>query len=136
MTGALDLAGEEMTLGAERHPIASGFAGIVETVARNPDHFVLSGWAADIVHHRPAEAIVATIGTRVVGKWFPGTIRVDNEAIYGQGIRPSNFVMRVNGAFPAEASLLRVFALMKDGGAVQLFSTNPLVAGYCRLSAR
>ncbi len=90
---------------------------------------MLSGWAADLANGRPAEAVVAAIGERVVTKWFPGTIRVDNEAIYGRGIRPSNFVMRVNGVLPADASLLRVFALMKDGRAVQLFSTNPLVAG-------
>lgn len=128
-TGVLDFAGEEMRLGNERYLIAPGFTGVVETVARNADHFVLSGWAADIAHRRPAEAVVATIGERVVTKWFPGTIRVDNEAIYGRGIRPSNFVMRVSGVLPADASLLRVFALMKDGRAVQLFSTNPLVAG-------
>ena len=118
-----------MRVGNERYPITPGFTGVVETVARNADHFVLSGWAADLANGRPAEAVVATIGERVVTKWFPGTIRVDNEAIYGPGIRPSNFVMRVNGVLPADASLLRVFALMKDGRAVQLFSTNPLVAG-------
>ncbi|MGZ8372040.1 MAG: hypothetical protein ACXWUW_03710 [Rhodoplanes sp.] len=128
-TGVLDFAGEEMRLSNERYLIAPGFTGVVETVARNADHFVLSGWAADLANGRPAEAVVATIGERVVTKWFPGTIRVDNEAIYGRGIRPSNFVMRVNGVLPADASLLRVFALMKDGRAVQLFSTNPLVAG-------
>ena len=128
-TGVLDFAGEEMRLGNERYLIAPGFTGVVETVARNADHFVLSGWAADLANGRPAEAVVAAIGERVVTKWFPGTVRVDNEAIYGPGIRPSNFVMRVNGVLPADASLLRVFALMKDGRAVQLFSTNPLVAG-------
>jgi hypothetical protein len=128
-TGVLDFALEEMRLGNERFPITPGFAGVVETVARNADHFVLSGWAADLANGRPAEAVVAAIGERVVTKWFPGTIRVDNEAIYGRGIRPSNFVMRVSGVLPADASLLRVFALMKDGSAVQLFSTNPVVAG-------
>lgn len=128
-TGILDMAGKEMWVGVERYPITPGFSGTVEIVARNADHFVLSGWAADLANGRPAEAVVAAIGERVVTKWFPGTIRMDNEAIYGPGIRPSNFVMRVSGVLPADASLLRVFALMKDGSAVQLFSTNPLVAG-------
>lgn len=67
-TGVLDMAGKEMRVGVERYPITPEFSGTVEIVARNADHFVLSGWAADLANGRPAEAVVATIGERVVTK--------------------------------------------------------------------
>jgi hypothetical protein len=132
-TGAIDVERRSLIVDGVVHPIVSESAGVVETVVRNSDHMVISGWAADIRSHRTAEAIIGTVDSAVVTKWFTGTPRVDNEALYGRDIRPSNFVMRVPGA-PPDPSLIRIFAVMRDGRAVQIPSTNPLVTGSAVLS--
>jgi hypothetical protein len=126
--GTLDLQNRILTVDGMTYPIVAERAGEVQTVVRNQTDMVISGWAADTANRIPASNIVGTIGTRVVTKWFPGTARVDNEAIYGRSIRPSNFVMRVPGA-PPPPDEIRVFALMKDGRAVQVSSSHPLVTG-------
>lgn len=131
--GIIDIDRRRLIVDGVVHPIVSETAGLVQTVVRHSDHMVISGWAADIRNHHTADAIIGTIGSAVITKWFTGTPRLDNEAVYGREIRPSNFVMRVPGV-PPDPSLIRVFATMKDGRAVQLGSTNPLVAGSAVLA--
>jgi len=133
-SGILDIEGQTLTVDGVTHVIVPEKSGVVQTVVRYPDYMMISGWAADTVNRIPALNIVGTVGANVVSKWFPGTPRLDNEATYGRGIRPSNFVMRMNGTPPAP-EFIRVFAIMKDGRASQLLSTNPLVTGPAVIGA-
>jgi hypothetical protein len=127
-TGDLDVERKMITVDGVSHPIVSEIAGTVEAVNHGGADMTISGWAADTRDGIPVANIVGAVGAKVVSKWFPGTPRVDVEAKYGRGVRPSNFVMHVAGQ-PPEPNQIRVFAVMQDGRAVQLKSTNNMVSG-------
>jgi hypothetical protein len=128
--GSLDLEKQKLVIADKTYRVVPGL-GAAEVATRNDGYFVVSGWAADLSARQPAAAITAAFGSRVVAEWIPTTGRYDVEEAFGRGTRPAGFVMKVplDPGEPSDAAPLRLFALMKDGTAVQLASETDSVAG-------
>ena len=127
-TGLLDIQNRMLIVDGRPYSIVPGFAA-VEAVAWNGARPTISGWVADVAAARAAEAVVASVGERIVAKWFPTGPRFDIEQGLGRQIRPAHFVLPIADEIDPLQGPIRIFALLANGTAVQATSTIPPVTG-------
>lgn len=128
VTGTLNPSAMTLTVNGKQHPILLG-VGAASIADKQGNNLSVSGWVADEIAKRRASQLIATIGTTVVAQGFPTAIRDDISLGLGKGFIPTGFNLQIplntwNGSEP-----IRVFAIMKNGRAVQLTSETPLVDG-------
>jgi hypothetical protein len=90
--------------------------------------FFASGWAVDEIEKRRVRNLIATIGSSVVARGF---VTVDREEglKYGNNAKRSGFAMSIPLVNRKDSEPIRIFALMKDGRAVQLASQIKQIEG-------
>ena len=107
------------------YPIVRRVGGAVESMTDLCNFVELSGWAADHAANAPAVEVIAAINSEIVARTEPETRRADIEQGFGHGIMPAGFTMLVPVDRHAGPRTIRVFALTRDGCAVQLAAALP-----------
>jgi hypothetical protein len=110
--GAISVAGR-------RYPIAPGAAGGFVGPAQGESGVAeVSGWAADPATGRPASAVVAFVGSRLVARVRPDLPRPDVAVALGSAeVRKYGYLLAF--PLPAVQESVRVFAIV-DGRASEL----------------
>lgn len=111
-----------LLIGSTRHPIVSRFAGALESASPGPVGITMTGWAADQAANKPVQAIIATVGNRIVARSEPVGRRVDIEQNIASGASPASFTLIAPVDVTRQREPLKLYALMADGTAAQLGS--------------
>jgi hypothetical protein len=113
-----NLTGSTLTLDGAAYVLSEGYAGAVEYTLPLEDGVDVAGWTGDIKRNRPASAVVACHGDKIVGHAIPIGDRPDVMAGYGSGMAPTKFSMRVKTQAPLKK--IRIFSLTEDKRALSI----------------
>lgn len=122
-SGRLDLPSKTLFVNGKRHPIVLGEGEIAFTQKDNSS-LIASGWTADELEKRPARMLIATIGNEVVAQGYPTVKRPDIELGFNKKGLTSGFSITIPLTKSKNSKPIRIFAIMRDGRAVQLVSED------------
>ncbi len=130
--GKLDLDAKTLVVDGRKHPIV--FAkdkgiGEVSILSKEGNSFYASGWAVDEMAKRRIRHLIATVGSSVVARGFVTVDREDIGLKYGDAAKRSGFGISIPLTKWDGAAPIRIFALMRDGRAVQLDSQVAQIQG-------
>ncbi len=126
INGMLDLQKKLIMVDGRKHSIVlnrgQGIGEVTLLDDRGSDFFA-SGWAVDEAEKRRVRQLIATIGSSVVARGFATVDREDIGLKYGNMAKRSGFAITIPLINWNHVDPIRIFALMKDGRAVQLASS-------------
>lgn len=129
ISGTLDIKTKTLTVDDRKHPIVNG-VGEVSFTTRQGSMLQASGWAIDNLKNTHVSQLVATIGSTVVARSFATVDRQDIADKYGKNTIRSGFAISIPLNTWDRSQLIRIFAVMKDGRAVQLASKDKNITGF------
>ncbi len=124
-SGIIDEKKMALMINGVAHPIVLG-VGEVSIADKQANAILASGWAIDELAKKSVK-LVATIGSSIVSEGYPSVERTDIEIALGVPKILSGFALGVPLATWDGKAPIRVFALMRDGRAVQLVSNETLI---------
>lgn len=130
--GKLDLQAKTLEVDGQKHPLefaSDKGMGEVTLLSKDGSGFYASGWAIDAMKKRRIRHLIATVGSSVVARGFVTVDRDDIERKYGGTTKRSGFGMSIPLAKLDGTAPIRIFALMRDGRAVQLDSQVAQIEG-------
>lgn len=130
--GILNVQEKILVVDGHKHHIVSGTgkgAGEVTVLEDQGNSFFACGWAIDEIAKRRVRYLVATIGSSVVARGFATVDREDIRLRYGNNAKRSGFAITIPLNYRKNSEPIRIFALMKDGRAVQLASQVKQIEG-------
>ncbi len=128
LSGSLDISAKKLLVDGKLHPIVLG-AGEVEFTTRQEYTLVAYGWAIDEIEKRHVSQLIVTMGSSIVARGFATAARSDIKLALDEKVEKSGFSIDISLKNWHGTEPIRVFALMKDGRAVQLRSKTRVVAG-------
>lgn len=117
-----------LTVNHRNYPITLG-VGEISFSLKQGDILTASGWAIDEMKKRNVTQLIATIGSSVVAGSYPTVQREDIIHALGNSPLESGFNIDIPLSTQKNSKAIRVFALLKDGRAVQLTSQDSLIDG-------
>lgn len=129
ISGELNIPAKTLLVNGVSHPILLG-EGEVSFTDDHQSSIAASGWAVDEIKKRPIRLLVATIGTSVVAQGYPSVNRPDFELGFNKKGLASGCSIEIPLGKKSGSDLIRVFAIMQDGRAVQLASEAKLISGW------
>lgn len=109
------------------HPITSG-VGEASFVDDQGSTLVVNGWAADDKTKKAVKQLIAVIGNRVVAQSYPTVDRPDITAEFKKKSLLSGYALSIPLQSWNGKEAIRVFAITRDGRAVQLTSKTKWVS--------
>lgn len=127
VSGTLNAPAMTLSVNGHTYPIVLGI-GVIEYTTEQNNSLTACGWVVDEKAKRNVKQLIATIGSSVVAQGFTIGIQEDVSLAFDKNISGA-FAMEIPLKTRRHSEPIRIFAVMKDGRAVQLTSKSPQIDG-------